>query len=543
MRTVSELFCNRQKTVFLIINFLVYLQYGRRHDQSLYFVPHGAADSFVKSVRLKLINLLLRAPKRDGGCALEINHLLHKKKLLAFFPLHDRAATDEIKEKIWKWGIWPWNIPVEDVREYFGEKIALYYVFVGHYSFWLWIPSIIGLAFQLVVWATLNFASPVLPFYSLVVTVWSICMLEYWKRQEATTALYWGMSDFEQLEQDRPEFVGETIKSYINGQDMTYFPSTSSKTRARFSLSVIISFIAAVLGTVAGIYILRFQLEASSETRGKASTVASILNTVQITVFNFIYQMVAQKLTDLENHRTDTAYEDSLIVKLFCFQFVNSYASFFFLAFIAGNLERPIEAPEDYLGQCGATNCMKPLSINLAIIFGTRLTLGNFMDIFMPWLNHKLKFRKETNGIQEDRVITPAEKDYMLLNYEVTLESINCYADTAIQYGFSLLFITALPIASFMSLVSNYFKVKFNSWKICDVSSIVFSLSFLLCVNFPLFLVLSKTSSRRSSRYRHLVDYLPSHFCGFGDYQCWIDLFHDGCPLGLLSSGTYLVSC
>ncbi len=44
------------------------------------------------------------------------------------------------------------------------------------------------------------------------------------------------------------------------------------------------------------------------------------------------------------------------------------------------------------------------------------------------------------------------------------------YADTAIQFGFSTLFVTALPCASFFSLISNYVKTKFNLWKLSDVS-------------------------------------------------------------------------
>lgn len=101
-------------------------------------------------------------------------------------------------------------------------------------------------------------------------------------------------------------------------------------------------------------------------------------------------QEIAVALTNAENHRTDTQYEDSMIVKLFVFQFVNSYSSFFFLAFIAQNLESSKDVPSNFQGQCGAPNCMEPLSINLAIIFGTRLTLTNFLDIFIPWVNYKV---------------------------------------------------------------------------------------------------------------------------------------------------------
>jgi hypothetical protein len=37
-----------------------------------------------------------------------------------------------------------------------------------------------------------------------------------------------------------------------------------------------------------------------------------------------------------ENHRTQTSHDDALIVKLFAFQFVNSYASLYYIAFFRG---------------------------------------------------------------------------------------------------------------------------------------------------------------------------------------------------------------
>ena len=123
------------------------------------------------------------------------------------------------------------------------------------------------------------------------------------------------------------------------------------------------------------------------------------------------------QLTDGENYRTETMYEDSLIVKLFIFQFINSYASFFFLAFIAAYLVQPPNTPSDWVGQCGASNCMEPLSINLAIIFGTRLTLTNFLDIFIPYITYKNKLKEETKGF-EGKELTPPEKDYILMQYD-----------------------------------------------------------------------------------------------------------------------------
>jgi hypothetical protein len=449
---------------------LVYLPYEQEINEKLYLTPHHAVNPFVKSIRLKLLYALLRAPKREGGCALELQQLLYQEKILALFPLHDSKFAKDIMYKIWEWSIYPWHVPFEDLREYFGEKVALYNLFIAHYSSWLRIPSFIGLAFQVVVWVTLNFSHPVLPFYSLIVTVWSIVMLEFWKRTQSTVALEWGMTDFEQSEQDRPEYQGNTIKSYIDGKDMIYYPPAKARNLLRITRTVVFSFVSIAIGIVAAIYIFRFYLQARNDTSNIASLVASVLNTIQIQVFNIVYNNVARQLTDLENHRTDSEYEDRLIVKLFVFQFINSYASFFFLAFIASNLPRPSDAPENYLGQCGASNCMEPLSINLAIIFGSRLTFGNVSDIFLPYIDYKSKIKRETSGISEDKYITPPETDYMLLNYDNMADSIENYADTAVQYGFSLLFITALPCASFFSLISCYFKVKFNAWKLCSVS-------------------------------------------------------------------------
>ena len=124
-------------------------------------------------------------------------------------------------------------------------------------------------------------------------------------------------------------------------------------------------------------------------------------------------------MTDAENHRTDTLFEDALIVKMFVFQFINSYSSFFFLAFIAAYLDQPPGTPSNWVGQCGASDCMQPLSINLAIIFGTRLTLTNFLDIFIPYMNYRNKIAEETKGVNlEATPLSPAEKDYMLMEYD-----------------------------------------------------------------------------------------------------------------------------
>lgn len=446
----------------------IHLKYDPFLPETLYFSeeerdPEKKVFTSVLIYRLKLIYYMLRAPVSKGGCNLELSKLLHKKEMKAFFPLHDKKASETLKNEIWAAGTWPWDIKVDSVKDYFGEKIALYYVFIAHYSLWLLIPSITGLAFQLVVWATSDTSSPVLPFYSLLITVWSVFMLEYWKRKENITSLRWGTIGFEKKEPERPEFYGKIENSHIDGSLITYYdPNESVWPRAsKFIVGV---FMTLVLTTVSAIYVLRFTV--LSPLGGTVSSlITSVINTVQITVFNLIYQAIAIKLTDKENHRTDTEYEDALITKLFVFQFINSFSSFFFLAFIASYIPRPAAADESFRGACGATTCMEPLMINLGIIFGIRLTLTNALEIVIPYVLYKLKLRTETAGIEAGTELTNAEKDYTLMPYVINLENIKNYADTAIQYGFTLLFIPALPCAAFLALLNNYAKLKFEAWK------------------------------------------------------------------------------
>lgn len=87
------------------------------------------------------------------------------------------------------------------------------------------------------------------------------------------------------------------------------------------------------VGIVAALYVLRNVLIPYYGTN--AQSIISIINTVQIIVFNMLYTEIAKKLTMYENHRTDVDYGDYLAAKLFIFRFINSFASFFYIAFIA----------------------------------------------------------------------------------------------------------------------------------------------------------------------------------------------------------------
>lgn len=58
-----------------------------------------------------------------------------------------------------------------------------------------------------------------------------------------------------------------------------------------------------------------------------------------------MYTYVAEYLTEFELHRTQTEFDDSLTLKIYLLQFVNYYASIFYIAFFKGKV---IGTPKKY---------------------------------------------------------------------------------------------------------------------------------------------------------------------------------------------------
>ena len=119
---------------------------------------------------------------------------------------------------------------------------------------------------------------------------------------------------------------------------------------------------------------------------------------------NIIYGGIAIRLTDYENHRTDTEYEDSLISKTFVFQFVNSYASLFYIAFF-----KPFLQEDPCIG-----SCMHELQANLGTIFLTRLAIGNLTEVGIPSVQSYLKSKEGMKGVEGE--VSEVEKTFFMVS-------------------------------------------------------------------------------------------------------------------------------
>jgi len=444
----------------------VYGKYEGSLDESIYVRANRQLEHpFSQVHRIKLMVGIIE--NKLKGCGIKWRMHLFNGNMLAFFPLHNdaeraalrRAWLPTVREQLYRN---PAKQPVWDIKQYLGEKVAMYFAFLGHYTNWLLGLSLIGILVTVYDGLVGTLSSVMTPYFAAFVAFWAVLMLEYWKRRQATLAMEWGMTEFEEEQLDRPEFHGTLITSYVDGKPTLYFPKKSRDKRVACSQFTVWVLILVVVISVAFIFIFKNILKRSSVTffQEYYSTIASLLNSIQIGIFNKIYGWVSVNLNDRENHRTDTEYEDALIAKTFMFQFVNSYATFYYTAFA-----KPVWEGCDYGYLDEYNSCMYDVAYSLAIIFGTRVVMSQITNVLIPRMKAKKRMKAELAGT-EGKVLSQPETEYVLEPYDAMMGVLGDYAELSIQFGYVTLFVVAFPLAPLLAWLANYIEIGSDGQKL-----------------------------------------------------------------------------
>ena len=402
----------------------------------------------------------LKGKVNDNGAELDSEDIVLRNILIDFrsgstsqnLPLVQSWRTTLINQKI----------PLSKIKNYFGEKIAFYFEFLRFYQTSLIWPSVLGLVVFIVQRTMKPSDDSVLVLniiYSVFMTIWAIVFLEVWKRKEAAMAIQWGQMKFEQIEIPRPQFMGKQRRSPITDEmDEIHYEWTKRAKYVCLAIMVTSIIISMVLGIVSGLLIFRELYSNKYTINGIDYTViiCSVLNAIQIQFFNFIYSKVVKKLTDLENHKTQVQYEDSLIVKTFIFQFVNSFNSLCYIAFIKTNVEGCID--DDHKEPTKGASCLDELNTQLITIFIISY-LKNCIELGLPYLRYYIrKYRKNKAKVEE----TPTKDIRNKIESQVYLDTyltpdndgtINDYLELSVQFGYLTLFAIAFPLSTLLAFI------------------------------------------------------------------------------------------
>ena len=413
--------------------------------------------------------------------------------------------------------------PLDDVRDYFGEKTAFYFAFMHHYTTWLLrlgLPALIALLLQIIpsshacphdqaehlaaVEEVLESAGPappapvltcavggvdhaLVPFFGVYAALWAVYFLKYWRRYASELEYRWDVSDFAAEEPTRPEFhrhkstrhdrTGFYSKAagFMPFGDVPtpYFPGSERSGRfgAGMALTLLLMLVI-VIGTLAIFAIKLAMAQGDTLSRVRpgtavfgfavspamvASIIAASLNTIFIGVFNVIYRHLGILLTDWENHRTESEYENSLILKNSIFQFVNSYISFFYIAFVKSSKPnlfgiRDGEGPDaqPVFDECNGGDCMRDLVVQMLVVVFVKQFFRNAMSSLVPTL--RSLFMKTSVPHDELAGVEKLTHESKLPKSRQVYWEFN---EMAIQFGYVTMFAAAAPWAATLCLVNN----------------------------------------------------------------------------------------
>ena len=345
---------------------------------------------FSKSVRIKLLMAILSGKRQGGGADVNLSELKSSGAIDAYYPIHSsKDFREKFGQHVLRAGIIPWNLPLDKIKDYFGEKIALCNSLNAHLASWAIIPALFGVGCQVTALIFTDFNRIEATIFSLFISIWAVICYEFWKRKERYTSMRWGTigeTDANAMRDDiRPSFHGTEIKSYIDGSDILYFEPKNACCRHLLSAFVVFCLMLVALSAVGGIYLAR-KLAFTQHNSHISQGGASIVNALVIIVLNTVAKYVARNLVEMENHRTDKEFEESLIIKLFTFSFINCYSSFYYLAFGAKFMTAYLGVKDS--SREGDYQATESTAINLAMIFAVRYLLVGLFSSNLPWIKH-----------------------------------------------------------------------------------------------------------------------------------------------------------
>jgi len=229
------------------------------------------------------------------------------------------------------------------VREYFGETIAIYFAFLGYYTFFLAPPAILGVFTNFYV-STEN-REIFIVLFCVFNLVWATIFLESWKRKTAVLAYRWGTINNEQFEEPRAAFLGELGRDPVTGRLQPQY-SGYRRMLKFYGVSVPVMLISLVIAWY--VMLLYFYLEDYVKPLYKnnqslygtvLSTLPTIVYAFSVLILNAIYRPLAIALNRWENHRLQSAHDNYLITKLVVFNFANCFMSLFYTAFYLQDME------------------------------------------------------------------------------------------------------------------------------------------------------------------------------------------------------------
>uniref|UniRef100_A0A8B9LL23 Anoctamin n=1 Tax=Astyanax mexicanus TaxID=7994 RepID=A0A8B9LL23_ASTMX len=356
--------------------------------------------------------------------------------------------------------------PIGLIRKYFGEKVGLYFAWLGVYTQMLIPAAIVGVIVFLYGCATVDdnipsmeicdernnitmcplcdracsywklteacgtarashlFDNTATVFFSIFMALWATMFMEHWKRRQMRLNYIWDLTGFEDEENHpRAEYEFHVMQKNLKKEAASKVRSSQNQTLLTMmstysdlllcSLQIFVTF-----SIVFGVVLYRISIKTAlhmsststfrSNVRATVKTTAAVINLIIIIIMDEIYGVVARWLTVMEVPKTDKSFEERLIFKAFILKFANAFTPIVYLAFFRGRL---IGRPGNYfyvigsyrMEECAHAGCLMELCIQLCItMLGKQLIQNNLFEIGIPKLKKLIRRRKSKRDSKQE---------------------------------------------------------------------------------------------------------------------------------------------
>ncbi|XP_023039178.1 anoctamin-9 isoform X1 [Piliocolobus tephrosceles] len=463
------------------------------------------------ATRIRIVNFVVMKTKTSAGETFE--DLVKDGVFEARFPLH--KGEGHLKKTWAGWRHMFRKQPIDEIRNYFGEKVALYFAWLGWYTYMLVPAALTGLLVFLSGFSlfeasqiskeiceahdilmcplgdhsrryqrlseTCTFAKLTHLFdndgtvvFAIFMALWATVFLEIWKRQRARVVLHW---DLYVWDEDQEEMALQLI----NCPDYKPQPYQHSYLRSTVILILSLIMICLMIGMAHILVVYRvlasalFSSSALPFLEDQVTTAVvvtgALVHYVTIIIMTKINKYVALKLCDFEMPRTLSERESTFTIRFFTLQFFTHFSSLIYIAFILGRINGHPGKSTRLAGlwkleECHASGCMMDLFVQMAIIMGLKQTLSNCGEYLVPWVTHKFRSLRasEARHLPRDPELRDWRRNY-LLNPVNVFSLFDEFMEMMIQYGFTTIFVAAFPLAPLLALFSNLVQIRLDAIK------------------------------------------------------------------------------
>ncbi|XP_070282453.1 anoctamin-9 isoform X2 [Myotis yumanensis] len=458
------------------------------------------------TTRIRIVNFILNCRTAAGDT---FEDLVKDGVFETRFPLHKGKET--LKRTWARWRNMFRKQPVDDIRNYFGEKVALYFAWLGWYTCMLVPAALVGLIVFLSGFSLFNasqiskeiceahdiymcprgdhrrqyqrlsntctfaklthlFDNEGTVIFAIFMALWATVFLEFWKRQRARVVLDWDLYGWDEDQE-------EVALELINCPDYKLQRHQHSYLRSTIILILSLLMICLMIGMAHVLVVYRVAAAAAFsssalpflEDQVTTAVVVSgaLVHYVTILIMTKVNKYVALKLCDYEKSRTFSERESKFTVKFFTLQFFAHFSSLVYIAFILGRINGHPGKTVRLAGlwkleECHLSGCMMDLFVQMAIIMGLKQTLSNCMEYLHPWLAHKCRSMRASEA--GDPELRDWQRNYRL-NPVYTFSLFDEFMEMMIQYGFTTIFVAAFPLAPLLALFSNLVEIRLDAIK------------------------------------------------------------------------------